>query len=222
MMCKWTCCLAVSSLLFGAIVSIGAQGPQAARGADGAQEEKTTITSKRMTVKNQESRAIFEGAVVLTHGPLIVHADTMEIYFQSSQESQAGGSTGSTAARPPVVPAPCRPSATSSTPPTRAPKPANTGAAGAGAMPSVSNRAICLMEATGHVVIEKDEGRATSKKAVYHVLDRKIVLTGDPVACQRGTRVSGDTITMYLDDDRSDVDGSSQVMINPEGSRCLP
>lgn len=209
-MCKWTCSLVVSSLLIGGAMVSLAQGPQPGRAADPAEDEKTTITSKRMTVKNQESRAIFEGAVVLTRGSMVVHADRMEVYFQS--QDATGGAVEK-------LPAVCRPNAAKSQAPVRAPK--EKGAA-PGGMPAVSNRSICLMEATGHVVIEKDEGRATGQKAVYQVLERKVVLTGDPVACQRGTRVSGERITMFLDDDRSEVEGGSQVLLNPDGGRCLP
>lgn len=203
-MFMWIFSLVVSSMLSG---SLGVSGWAHAQGATsppgGANDVKTTITSKKMTVKNQESRAVFEGAVVLTRGPLIVHSDVMVVTFKAS---------GSPASSSPQVPPGCR---TGERKPGKAKPPkADEG------MPAVSNRSICLMEATGHVVIEKDEGRATSNKAVYFVDDQKIVLTGDPVACQRGTRVSGDKITMFLDEDRSEVEGGSQVMINPEGGRC--
>ena len=56
-------------------------------GADRA--VSTTITSKKMTVKNHESQAIFEGAVVLTRGTLLVHSDRMVVSF-GSQEANGG------------------------------------------------------------------------------------------------------------------------------------
>jgi lipopolysaccharide export system protein LptA len=70
-----------------------------------------------------------------------------------------------------------------------------------------------MIEATGRVMIEKDEGRATSQKAVYFADEEKIVLTGEPVAWQKGTRVTGQKITMYLAEDRSVVEGGSRVQI---------
>jgi lipopolysaccharide export system protein LptA len=75
-----------------------------------------------------------------------------------------------------------------------------------------------MIEATGRVLIEKDDGRATCRKAVYHGDEEKIVLTGEPVAWQKGTRVTGKKITMYLAEDRSIVEGGSRVSIQPEGS----
>jgi lipopolysaccharide export system protein LptA len=73
-----------------------------------------------------------------------------------------------------------------------------------------------MVEATGHVNIEKEDGRATCQKAVYYEDQKKIVLTGDPVAWQKGTRVSGKRIIMFLDEDRSVVEGDSQVVIEGE------
>ena len=68
----------------------------------------------------------------------------------------------------------------------------------------------------GHVKIEKDNGKATCEKAVYFSDDEKIVLTGDPVAWEKGTRVSGKQITMFLAEDRSVVEGGSHVRIEGE------
>jgi lipopolysaccharide export system protein LptA len=74
-----------------------------------------------------------------------------------------------------------------------------------------------MIEATGSVIIEKDEGRATCRKAIYFEGEEKIVLMGDPVAWQKGTRVSGEKMTMYLADDRSVVEGGTQVVIEEAG-----
>ena len=84
-------------------------------------------------------------------------------------------------------------------------------------MPTVSDRSIRMLEATGRVKIEKEDGRATCRKAVYYEAEKKIILTGDPVAWQKGTRVSGKRIIMFLEEDRSVVEGDSQVIIEGEG-----
>jgi lipopolysaccharide export system protein LptA len=52
---------------------------------------------------------------------------------------------------------------------------------------------------------------------VYYEDEKKIVLTGDPVAWQKGTRVSGEKMTMFLADDRSIVEGKTRVTIESEG-----
>ena len=82
---------------------------------------------------------------------------------------------------------------------------------------TVSNRAVSQIEATGRVKIERDAGNATCQKAVYYRDEDKIVLTGDPVAWDKGTRVSGKRITMFLGEDRTLVEGGSHVRIEPEG-----
>jgi lipopolysaccharide export system protein LptA len=160
-----------------------------------SQAVSTTITAKKMTVRNQDSQAIFEGSVVLTRGPLLVYSDKMVVMFRPKNSDGA------------------KPGAEER-------KPANNTAVSKGtdAMPAVSNRSINRIEATGHVKIEKENGNATCEKAVYFNDEEKIVLTGDPVAWEKGTRVSGKQITMYLNEDRSVVEGGSHVRIEGEGA----
>jgi len=148
---------------------------------------RTDITAKRITMRNQENKAIFEGNVVLKKGVLVVHSDVMVVFLKPDG------------------------------PPTTAVTP-NAPRKGADELPTISNRSVSMIEATGQVKIEKAEGRATCRKAVYNEDERKIVLTGDPVAWQHGTRVSGKKIIMFLDDDRTIVEGESHVTIEPEGS----
>lgn len=150
----------------------------------------TTITSKRMTVKNQDNQAIFEGAVVLTRGTLVVYSDRMIVSF-GSQELNSGSQ-------------PKEQEAAKQGRPKKGPD-------------TVSNRAVNKIEAMGRVKIERDNGNATCEKAIYYRDEDKIVLTGSPVAWEKGTRVSGNQITMFLAEDRSVVEGGSHVRIEPEG-----
>ncbi len=159
----------------------------------------TTITSRTMTVSNQENKAIFDGSVVLTRGPLVVYSDHMVVSFHSGRNG-AAESAPADAANPKVLPGTKK-----KDPPGRA------------AAPTVSDRSIRMVEATGRVRIEKEDGRATCQKALYYEEEKKIVLTGEPVAWQKGTRVSGKRITMFLEEDRSVVEGNSQVTIEGEG-----
>lgn len=159
----------------------------------------TNITAKTMTVSNQENKAIFDGSVVLTRGELVVYSDHMVVSFRP-EENGKGGRKDSPASRG---------KSGSVTGKKETP--------GKDAMPSVSDRAISRIEATGRVKIERDNGRATCRRAVYFEEERKIVLTGEPVAWQKGTRVTGRQITMFLDEDRSVVEGGSHVTIEAEG-----
>lgn len=156
----------------------------------------TTITSTKMTVRNQDGQAVFEGGVVLTRGPLVVHSDLMVVQFHSQNRlSPPPSSTGN-------------PSTQSA-----APSKPNAGVS------AMSNRSVSRVEATGganHVKIEYENGKATCQKAVYFSDEEKIVLTGDPVAWEKGTRVSGKRITIFLAEERSVVEGSSHVRIEGE------
>lgn len=161
------------------------------------EDTRTTITSQRMTVRNQENKAIFEGTVILTKGALVVHSDVMVVFFKAVDSPS--GKPGDVATTPAS-------GNTASHPGTRSDE-----------LPVMSNRAVSTIEATGKVKIFKADGQATCRKAVYDGATEKIVLTGEPVAWQKGTRVTGQKITMYLAEDRSVVEGGSHVMIEPEG-----
>lgn len=160
----------------------------------------TTITSKKMTVRNQDSQAVFEGMVILTRGSLVVHSDKMVVSFHSQKRDRIQPSSGD---------ANHGESAQSLSTPK-----------GGGAASTISNRSVSRIEATAdthHVKIEYENGNATCQKAVYFVDGEKVVLTGDPVAWERGTRVSGKQITIFLAEERSVVEGGSHVRIEGEG-----
>ncbi len=190
-------------LLLNLAVSITASVTHSAEASlpkDGASPNPTTsITAKTMTVNNLENQAIFEGSVVLTQGELIVYSDHMVVSFRpggnGNARNKSGGDTDLQSRR-------------------QAEKKQKPGKEG---MPTVSDRTISKIEATGRVKIEKQDGRATCRRAVYYEDDKKIVLTGDPVAWQKGTRVTGKQITMFLEEDRSLVEGGSHVTIEGEG-----
>jgi len=159
----------------------------------------TTITAKKVTVRKQDSQAVFEGNVVLARGPLLVHSDKMVVLFHA--EGQAKGAV-----------------------------PMNSGEATRGAKsqgrsaaapheppPGLSNHSVNRVEAIDHVQIKYAGGNATCQKAVYFSEGDKIVLTGNPVAWEKGTRVSGNQITIYLTEERSVVEGDSRVHIEGEG-----
>jgi lipopolysaccharide export system protein LptA len=198
MMFAWMWCLLLNGgvWLTGALAQ--AADPPVSSQANAGQVS-TTITSRTMTVNNQENTAIFDGSVVLTRGPLVVYSDHMVVTFHGNGNGAEPRS------------------------PASAPKPQNNlgihkeTSRGREPTPTVSDRSIRMLEATGRVKIEKEDGRATCRKAVYYESEKKIVLTGDPVAWQKGTRVSGKRIIMFLEEDRSVVEGDSQVIIEGEG-----
>jgi lipopolysaccharide export system protein LptA len=193
----WISLLLLNALLFGASSAAHSAESGLLKKSGDAPAVPTTITAKKMTVRKQDSQAVFEGTVVLTRGPLIVYSDKMVVLFHSqgngAAQSSSGGGDHSDQAK--SLPGP----------------------RGGDVMPTVSNHSVSRIEATGHVKIENASGNATCEKAVYFSDGEKIVLTGDPVAWEKGTRVSGKQITIYLAEDRSVVEGNSHVRIEGEG-----
>ena len=187
----WIWLLLLNVCLFG-IASVRGSADAALPHGGAEQAVSTTITAKKMTVKNQDSQAVFEGSVVLTRGSLVVYSDRMVVMFRAQEAPASDDRKGREAVKGAV--------------PSKGPD----------AVPAVSNRSVNQIEATGRVKIEKDSGSATCEKAIYYHDGDKIVLTGNPVAWEKGTRVSGKQITMFLAEDRSVVEGGSHVRIEPD------
>jgi lipopolysaccharide export system protein LptA len=188
----WIWLLLLNIFSLGMVLVTDSAGAAISNGA-ADQTASTTITAKKMTVKNQDSQAVFEGAVVMTRGSLVVYSDRMVVLFRAQDAAVSDHQKG--------------PETVKGTVPSKEP----------GTMPAVSNRSVNRIEATGRVKIEKDSGSATCEKAIYYQEGDKIVLTGDPVAWDKGTRVSGKQITMFLAEDRSVVEGGSHVRIEADG-----
>ncbi len=187
----WIWLLLLNVCLFG-FASLRGSADAALPQGGAEQAVSTTITAKKMTVKNQDSQAVFEGSVVLTRGSLVVYSDRMVVMFRAQEAPASDDRKGREAVKGAVS------------------------SKGPDAVPAVSNRSVNQIEATGRVKIEKDSGSATCEKAIYYHDGDKIVLTGNPVAWEKGTRVSGKQITMFLAEDRSVVEGGSHVRIEPD------
>ena len=81
------------------------------------------------------------------------------------------------------------------------------------------NQQVEQIEATGHVVLERADGTATSGRAVYYKDEDKVVLTDSPVAWHNGTKVTGTRMTFFVKEERSVVEGNSQVTIFDDQER---
>ncbi len=195
-MCKWILLL---------LSSVAGSLALAAFGADAgvSQGVNTTITAQRMTVRNQDGQAIFEGSVVLTKGTLVVHSDKMVVSFRPSDQVAVETKNGETGNKPERG--------------EMSREKEKGGGTRREGFPVMSNRSVSTIEATGRVKIDKEGGRATCQKAMFYQDEEKIVLTGEPIAWEKGTRVTGKQITMFLAEDRSVVEGGSHVMIEGEG-----
>jgi lipopolysaccharide export system protein LptA len=198
-MFMWISFLLLNVICFGSTSAVLSTEPGNLKQSVEAPGVPTTITSKKMTVRNQDSQAVFEGMVVLTRGPLVVHSDKMVVSFHSRKRDLIQSSSSGRNHEEPAQNF-------------SSPK-------GSSATSTMSNRSVSRIEATAdanHVKIEYENGNATCQKAVYFVDGEKVVLTGEPVAWERGTRVSGKQITIFLAEERSVVEGGSHLRIEGE------
>jgi lipopolysaccharide export system protein LptA len=67
---------------------------------------------------------------------------------------------------------------------------------------------------TGNVrIITADCRTGTARRAEYYELDQRVILTGNARVWQEDNVVSGDTITIYITQDRSVVQGTKQERV---------
>ena len=199
-MSMWIWCLLLSVVLSGSSAAAPTSDSGSLKRSVEAPGVPTTITSNRMTVRNQDSQAVFEEAVVLTRGSLVVHSDKMVVSFQPKNSQGAATVRKGDEQRDSAQ-------ASSNV------QPGHSGS-------TMSSRSVNRVEAIGeahHVKIKYENGHATCQKAVYFADGEKVVLTGDPVAWEKGTRVSGKQITLFRAEERSVVEGGSHIRIEGEG-----
>lgn len=74
--------------------------------------------------------------------------------------------------------------------------------------------------AEGNVEITSENGNATCKKAIFNELKRTVVLSGDAVLRDGDNVVKGETVTVYLDENRVVVEGGAdtrpEMQLNPK------
>lgn len=90
----------------------------------------------------------------------------------------------------------------------------------------VTGEQIERIEVEGNVVISEGDRVATSQKAVLYNKEQKIVLMGTPVLVQGKDKVQGDLITLYLEDQKSVVEGRAgnpvQAVFHPKETPRKP
>ncbi|MFA5073505.1 MAG: lipopolysaccharide transport periplasmic protein LptA [Nitrospirota bacterium] len=69
------------------------------------------------------------------------------------------------------------------------------------------SRSIRKIDAYGNVVVRQENRTAFSHKASYYSKEEKIVLSGEARILEDENELGGDTITLFIRDDRSVVEG---------------
>lgn len=78
------------------------------------------------------------------------------------------------------------------------------------------------IDARKDVVITKDDIRGTSQKALFTARTNTVTLTENPEVHQQGSALSADSITIFLDENRSVAEGTVRVKLVQKGAAATP
>jgi lipopolysaccharide export system protein LptA len=69
------------------------------------------------------------------------------------------------------------------------------------------------IEAKGNVCLTQDQRVATGDEAIYYRESNKIILTGNAVLNEGKNSIKGDSVTVFLNENKGTVEGSTQKQI---------
>ncbi|MEK6576017.1 MAG: LptA/OstA family protein [Nitrospirota bacterium] len=167
-------CIALAILLL-------AMNPYITDNAYSSIDTGISITSHKMTVRNQENLMIFEGKVTVTKEDLTINADQLKVYFVSSPQgilSSDGESKNK--------------------------KDSNNDKN----EKNTPVKEVSSMEATGNVTLIQGDKRGKADKAIYYKKDDMIILMGNAEMWEKDYNVKGKRMTIYLGEERSIVEES--------------
>jgi lipopolysaccharide export system protein LptA len=139
------------------------------------------ISSQQLEFLYDEKRIVYRGDVVAVQGDVTMKSDQLTVLYEDVPPT-AGVTT------------------------VKAGKPENS----EGAAPGASKQRLKEIIAEGHVDITSGNRRATGKKAVFNESSRTVVLSGDAHVQELGNWVSGERVTVFLDEKRSIVEGGGE------------
>jgi len=143
-------------------------------------DQPITVTSQTLEYDYKSNVVVYRGAVRAEQGDVHLTSDELTIHLASADE------------------------------PAEKPK-AEKGAERAAGEATLGGR-VQLREivATGRVRIDQGERWATGGRAVFDQTKRILLLTGDPVLHDGPNQIAGDRVVVYLDEDRSVVEGGQK------------
>lgn len=171
----------------------GSQAPDSqgggpfAFGSLGKSKEPITVISDKLDYDYKANIVVYRGAVEVTQGDVKMVSDVLTLTLENKQNDQpaAKPTTGTTVQDPPAPPA------------TAAPPSSDTGK-------------VKEMVATGNVRIDQGTRWAVGGRATYEQELRTLVLTENPVLHDGPNIVIGERVTVYLDENRSVVEGGQK------------
>lgn len=152
------------------------------------------VVADRLEVDNRAQIATFVGAVKAVQGDVTITSDVLEVYYEREAEDKPAHTVkGRTQEQPPAQ--------------------ETDGLMDGGGQ-------VRKVIAIGHVRITQKDRLGVGQKATYWAGGRKMLLEGQATVWRGKNQVSGEQITVFLDDDRSIVHGAPgkrvAVTIQPE------
>jgi len=155
-------------------------------GSLGKSKEPITVVSDRLDYDYKANVVVYRGAVQVTQGDVKMVSDELTITLESDNKNDKP------AAKP-------QGDTTASDPPTAAAAP-----------PASDQGKVKEIVAVGNVRIDQGTRWAVGGRATYEQQQRTLVLTENPVLHDGPNVVVGERVTVYLDENRSVVEGGQK------------
>jgi lipopolysaccharide export system protein LptA len=140
-------------------------------------KDPITITADNLEYAYQDGIVIYRGDVQAVQGDVVLHSAELRITLAKSDDPKANPGANANPAKD------------------------------ASEIGDTSTQQVREVVATGHVRIDQGTRWAVGGKATYEQSDRTVVLTENPVLHDGPNEVVGDRVIIYLDEDRSIVEG---------------
>jgi lipopolysaccharide export system protein LptA len=161
-------------------------------GSLGKSKEPITVISDRLDYDYKANIVVYRGAVEVTQGDVKMVSDVLTITLENDDKS--GKANDKPGSKPPA-----------DTTVTTVPDPPAQAAP-----PASDTGKVKEMVATGNVRIDQGTRWAVGGRATYEQQQRTLVLTENPVLHDGPNEVVGERVTVYLDENRSVVDGGQK------------
>src|SRR5262245_22365776 len=163
----------------------------------GKSKEPINVTSDNLEYDYKANVVVYKGSVEVIQGPTKLTSDVLTVTMVNDKDNKAGGDkTGGQAADPPP------PSAGGDKQGAQAQNGQQSGQAAGSDTGRVQN-----IVAVGNVRIDQGTRWAVGGQAVFDQGQRTLVLTENPVLHDGPNVVAGDRVIVYLDENRSIVEG---------------
>jgi lipopolysaccharide export system protein LptA len=167
-------------------------------GGTRSNKEPIYIASDTLEYDYKANVVVYRGNVQASQGDVKLRSDTLTVTLESNNDPNAKPAAGDANAKPGAGDA----TAAKADPPAAKGGPGDPGAAGGPKLRQIV--------AVGNVRIDNGTKWATGGRAVFEQSKRTVVLTEQPVMHDGKNEVAGDRVVVFLDENRSVVEGGGK------------